>query len=165
MPAVPTVRPARESDLESINAIIESAVMGWSLPERVKRLSLDSYRYTPEDLRHFAMCVAVEGERVVGVAAFEQARRRDTPGGASGLMLHGLYVDAAAQGRGVGRALVDSVARAARYAGHGGVLVKASRDAVGFFRRRGFVRVSEPAASDYPNLFWLPLDGDGANRA
>lgn len=161
----PVVRPARESDLASINAIIEAAVMGWSLPERVKRLSVDSYRYTLEDLRHFAMRVALDGDRVVGVAAFEQAARRETPNGVSGLMLHGLYVDPAAQRRGVGRVLVESVASAARYAGHRGVLVKASRDAVDFFRRLGFARVAASGASDYPNLFWLPIDGDGDDGA
>jgi len=43
-----------------------------------------------------------------------------------------------------------------------GVLVKASRDAVDFFRRLGFERAGG-AASDYPNLFWRPLARDGEN--
>ncbi len=154
----PRLRNAGEHDLAELNAVVEAAVMGWSLPERVKRLAVDSYRYTAEDMLHLAMRVAVdENGRIVGVAAFEQASRRETPGGVSGLLLHGLYVAPAAQRRGIGGALLASVVKAARYAGHEGVLVKASRDAVEFFKARGFQRAGDESASAYPNLFWLPL--------
>jgi hypothetical protein len=47
-----SIRTARESDLGALNEVIEACVMGWNLPERVKRLSLGSYRYQPHDLAH-----------------------------------------------------------------------------------------------------------------
>ncbi len=45
-PKVP-IRPANQADLETINGVIESAVMTWRLPDRVKRLSLPSYLGLP----------------------------------------------------------------------------------------------------------------------
>ena len=86
-------RSADESDLIGINAVIERAVMSWDLPERVKRLSLPSYRYQADDLDHLELWVA-EAPRVgiVGVAAWEPAAAGDTPEGKRALLLHGLYI-------------------------------------------------------------------------
>ena len=53
------LRPALKTDLDAINRVIEAAVMTWKLPERVKRLSLPSYRYTLADFAHLEMVVAV----------------------------------------------------------------------------------------------------------
>ena len=44
--------------LDAINRVIESAVLGWNLAERVKRLVLPSYRYTPLDVQHLSFAVA-----------------------------------------------------------------------------------------------------------
>ena len=44
------LRPAAPDDLEEVNQVIEAAVMTWDLTERVKRLSLPSYRYNAHDL-------------------------------------------------------------------------------------------------------------------
>ena len=52
------LRPACGSDLDAVNGVIEAAVMGWHLPERVKRLSLPSYRYTRTDIDHMQVVVA-----------------------------------------------------------------------------------------------------------
>jgi hypothetical protein len=43
-PAGLTLRQAGALDLAGINALIGQAVMTWSLPGRVKRLALPSYR-------------------------------------------------------------------------------------------------------------------------
>lgn len=153
----PVHRRARPIDLPDINAVVESAVLGWSLPERVKRLALPSYCYDEFDMQHFRIEVAsADGKGIIGVAAWENADPRDAPGGAHGLLLHGLYVHPSMQHRGIGGCLLDVAIDAARAGDCDGVLVKANPDANGFFERHGFMRAVAPE-SRYPHLFWLSL--------
>ena len=152
------IRSARESDLPRINEIVEAAVMSWSLPERVKRLSLPVYRYDDSDLAHQRVMV-VEGSdsRVVGVAALEPADSSETPGNVRALLLHGIYVDPAVHRGGYGRALLSAAIRAAHGGIYRGLLVKATRDAVGFFSGQGLERIRDPRlVNHYPYLFWSP---------
>ena len=151
------VRPATVDDLPAANAIIERAVMTWQLAERVKRLSLPSYRYHAHDFVHLQLVVAVDAHgTMLGVAAWDDADARDTPAGQRGLLLHGLYVDPAHQRAGVGARLLDAAAGAARTGGYDGVLVKAQADANGFFAARGLTRLEVvDALRDYPHRFWL----------
>jgi len=151
------LRQAHAADLPALNGVIERAIATWQLPERVKRLSLPSYRYQAHDLDHLQLVVAEDsGHEVVGIAAWEPANPRDLPAGQRGLLLHGLYVDPAHQHRGIGSQLLDATAAAARAQGYDGVLVKAQADANGFFTARGLLRlpVADPAR-DYPHRFWL----------
>ena len=152
------LRQAHAEDLPAINGIVERAIATWQLPERVKRLSLPSYRYHAHDLVHLHLMVAENADHaLVGVAAWEAANPHDLPAGQSGLLLHGLYVDPARQHRGVGSQLLDATAAAARAQGFDGVLVKAQADANGFFETRGLQRLPvEDAARHYPQRFWLP---------
>lgn len=152
------VRPTDGADLAAINAVIEAAVMGWDLPERVKRLSLPSYRYDSVDLAHLAAVVAEAEGRVVGVATWEPADPRDVPAGRAALLLHGLYVDPAWQRQGVGRRLLAAVREAASRDGQAGVLVKAQADARGFFEGNGFVALDpEDPDRHYAHRYWLDL--------
>jgi len=157
-----SLRVASAADLAAANAVIERAVMGWDLPERVKRLSLSTYRYTPLDLEHLTVTLA-EGEQgeCRGVAAWEPADVADTPEGRDALLLHGIYVDPAAQGAGIGARLLAAATAAARAQGRGGLLVKAQRGAEGFFVSRGFRKlpVLDPQR-DYPHRYWKSLQGD-----
>jgi GNAT superfamily N-acetyltransferase len=150
------IRPAVEADLPAINRVIEAAVMTWRLPERVKRLSLPSYRYTELDLEHFGMVVAEDpDERILGVAAWEPADDSDTPQRLSGLLLHGLYVSPTCHHRGIGRMLLRQAEQAALREGRNGLLVKAQEDAIGFFAARGMQRLEvQDAARHYPNRYW-----------
>lgn len=152
------ITQARSEDLPAINRVIETAVMGWSLPERVKRLSLASYRYTPTDLAYLSIHIASNSDRVLGVAAWETADPADLAEGQSGLLLHGIYVDAAQQRQGVGRQLWRVAVNAAQQQGLDGLLVKAIRDAEGFFRAMGMQSLPvNDENRDYAHRYWLPL--------
>jgi L-amino acid N-acyltransferase YncA len=156
------LRPAMPADLAAINAVVERAVMTWNLPERVKRLTLPSYRYQPHDLDHLHVVVAEAADRaLLGVAAWEPASPRDLPAGQTGLLLHGLYVDPDWQRGGVGSQLLDAAMSAAREQGFDGLLVKAQPDAADFFLARGMQRlpVINPDR-DYPHRFWKAAAGD-----
>lgn len=150
------IRAATTSDLPAINQVIEAAVMTWDLPERVKRLSLPSYRYHELDLKHLIMVVAeTDAAGIVGVAAWEPAEAKDCPAGQSGMLLHGLYVDPSAQGSGIGSALFNDAEAAAHIARVDGLLVKAQVDAAGFFTARGMRRMTPgDARRDYAHRYW-----------
>ncbi len=151
------LRDAVSDDLAAINRVVEAAFMTWDLPERVKRLSLPSYRYDDMDLRHLQMKLAGSAGEVVGMAAWEPAERKDCPGEGPALLLHGLYVHPDHMQRGIGRELLRAVREAARAGGFDGVLVKAQADAVGFFERAGLQSLPvQDEARHYARRFWLP---------
>lgn len=151
-------RAGTVADLDALNGVIEHAIMTWQLPERVKRLSLPSYRYSAQDFVHLAVMLAELNGQVLGVAALESAEQKDVPAGTRGLLLHGLYVEPRWHHRGIGRALVDVALAAARERGLGGLLVKAQRDAEPFFQACGFARMPVvDAARDYAGRFWHPV--------
>lgn len=161
------IRPATSADLAAINRVVEDAVMTWKLPERVKRLALPSYRYHAHDLRHQRLLVAeLPAAGILGVAALEEAAAKDLPAACSGLMLHGLYVSPAWQGRGIGTRLIEAAFALCRQTGHQGLLVKAQPDAAAFFQARGLqpLAVRDPDR-DYPYRFWKRLDEGNAGTA
>lgn len=151
-----SLRTAQKNDLESINGIIEAAVMTWKLPQRVKRLSLPSYRYTTLDLDHFEIVLAESKQQIaLGVAAWEPANPEDTPADHAGLLLHGIYVDPCHQHQGIGGLLFDAAQRAVDKRNLDGLLVKAQQDANGFFVSRGMSRLPvEDPVRHYANRFW-----------
>lgn len=154
------VRRARADDLDAINRVIEAAVMTWNLPERVKRLSLSSYRYKELDFDHLEMVVAEdEREKILGVAAWEQVDVKDTPTGQSALLLHGIYVDPSHHHQGIGRRLFRLAEQAVLNHQYSGLLVKAQEDAKGFFLTQGMTRMEvEDPARHYANRFWKSKD-------
>jgi GNAT superfamily N-acetyltransferase len=160
------VRPAGPADLDAVNRVVEAALMTWNLPERVKRLSLPSYRYTEADQRHLEMVVAEDRQHtVIGVAAWEAADARDAPEGRSALLLHGIYVHPGHRRRGVGRRLFEAAQAAVRIHDCDGLLVKAQKDANGFFLALGMQPLEAVDASrDYTNRFWQPAAAPGNNR-
>ena len=155
------IRPADISELDAINHVIKLAVMSWDLPERVKRLSLPSYRYDAMDYRVLQIVIALESNEIVGTAAWEAADPKETPQDASGLLLHGIYVDPARQHRGIGSLLFRAAEEAARSQEYDGLLVKAQSSADGFFLSRGMHRL-EPDDPDrhYANRFWKAASHD-----
>lgn len=158
--AIQLEKPSAEAaQLDAINHVVEAAVMGWDLTERVKRLALPSYRYTPIDLQHLDLLLAKSpAGDIVGVAASEPADAHDCPKQQDGMLLHGLFVDPDWQRRGIGRRLLDRVIESAQSAGCAGVLVKAQHDAAGFFITRGFTRLpADDGQQRYVHRLWRAL--------
>lgn len=157
------LRPATLTDLNATNAVIERAVMTWNLPERVKRLTLPSYRYSQHDLDHLHIVVVEDGDHaVLGVAAWEPASARDLPVGKTGLLLHGLYVEPDRQRGGVGSRLLEAAVSAAGELGFDGLLVKARPEAEGFFLARGLTPLPVTDRDrDYPHRFWKAIGRNG----
>jgi GNAT superfamily N-acetyltransferase len=158
VPEKASLRTATREDLEDINAVIEAAVMNWNLPERIKRLALPTYRYSPIDYEHLEIIVAeIVGKGIVGVAACEIADADEVPG-QTALLLHGLYVRPEVQHQGIGSQLLRAIE--ALVPGHrcDGLLVKAQTDAVEFFEYHGMQRLeSINPASNYAHRFWKPV--------
>lgn len=146
-------------DLDGANAVIEAVIMTWQLPDRVKRLSMPSYCYDAHDLEHLTLVAAVdETDAIVGVVSWEPASTSDMPNGAEGLLLHGLYVIPTLHRTGIGSRLLDVAIEAAHRGGFDGLLVKANRDAQGFFSAKGLQQLSVmDAGRDYPCRFWRDL--------
>lgn len=158
-----TLRKATIADLAAINDIIDAAVMGWSLPERVKRLALPTYRYTPHDLETLELVIAENTERqVIGIAAWGPVGPVDAIEGYSALLLHGIYVKPDQQHQGIGTQLLDAAEQAAIEKECSGLMVKAQASAAGFFLSQGMQPLEVVNEKrDYAYRYWKLLDRKG----
>ncbi|MFO7603711.1 MAG: GNAT family N-acetyltransferase [Gammaproteobacteria bacterium] len=157
-----TLSPANVADLNDINRVIEAAVMTWALPERVKRLSLSSYRYSELDVNYLDMLVAqtATGE-IVGIAAWETADPQDLSPGQTAMLLHGIYVAPRYQHQGIGRQLFHAVVEAAKPRHVDGLLVRAQEEARGFFLAQGMELLPvEDSTRHYAHRLWKPFSSD-----
>ena len=146
-----------ESDqLEHANRIVEKCVQGWDLTDKIKRLSIPSYRYNQSDFDYLMMFAAYDQQqKLVGVLALEYDLAVTLPGRRSGLLLHGLYVDPAFQHAGIGSKLSEFAVQQSIEQGFQGIWVKAQVDANGFFEKAGFeeLPVVDPER-DYLHRWW-----------
>lgn len=151
-----TLRAAANNDLQDINALIAEAIDSWQLPQRVKRLSAPSYFYNQLDLQHMEIILAVdEAQRILGVAAWEEASPQDLPQNKSGLLLHGIFVVPAHHHQGIGSMLMKRAKLAARQQNLDGLLVKAQSDAIGFFLAQDMKKLPlTEQQRNYENRFW-----------
>lgn len=158
-PCPTTLRPLTAADLPAANAVIESAVMTWGVPERVKRLSLPSYRYDVGDLGHLALVGALDPSgRIEGVAAWEPTDPGDSPNGRSTLLLHGIYVRPDLHRRGIGTHLLQAARKAASDGGYRAIMVRANPDARAFFESSGWRPLPVlDADRDYPHRYLLDI--------
>lgn len=134
--------------------------MTWSLPERVKRLSLSSYRYTEIDFNYLEIVVAEDDKKnIIGVAAWEPADSKDIPAGQTAILLHGIYVMPSHHRKGIGHQLFKAVEQVVYEQQYDGLLVKAQEDANGFFVSEGMslLQVEDPSRH-YVNRFWKTID-------
>jgi GNAT superfamily N-acetyltransferase len=92
--------------------------------------------------RPHSMFVALDGARLVGFADGGPTRTLTMPFDGE---LYAIYLDFAVHRRGIGRALVSTLARALSVAGHQSLLVRVLRDnpACRFYERLGGVPVGE----------------------
>ena len=162
-PAGIGIRPAGKADLDAINRVIKAAVMSWRLPERVRRLALPAYRYSDFDLECLEAVVATDMRgQIIGVATWEETTGADVPAGSVALQLHGIHVHPACHGRGIGRRLFRTAETAVHRQHCAGLLVRAQRDACGFFVALGMQRlVVERPGRDYAHRFWKPAGQPG----
>jgi ribosomal protein S18 acetylase RimI-like enzyme len=115
------IRPLEPADRPWVEEFLRDR---WGTPEAVARGRV----YLPADLPGFA---AFEDDRVVGLVTFEL----------QGVDCEIVTIDALEQGRGIGTALVDAVADAARAAGCARLRLITTNDnlrALRFYQRRGF---------------------------
>ncbi len=150
------IRPALDTDLTAINAIISDCVMRWDLPLRVKRLSLPAYHYDLQDLEHLEIFLATTtAHDVVGVAAIDSSASAVVEEQEQHGLLHGIYVKPESQGAGVGSLLIDLAMSRVEHTGAAGLLVRAQPDAIGFFVNSGFEQLPVmDEVADYPYRFW-----------
>ena len=150
------LRPATKEDLLFINGIIEAAVMSWSLPERVKRLSMPGYRYDAAALESVEMQVASDSDGdIVGVVAWCEPDESIALDDRQSLLLHGVFVDTTSHRQGVGRKLVDTALAQAKEKSLDGLLVHVQPDALAFFQALAFEQlpvVDEEV--DYKHRYW-----------
>lgn len=151
------LRSATSADLMFINGIVEAAVMTWSLPERVKRLSMPSYRYDQATFEAVEMQLAVDGDGdIVGLAACCEPAESQALSDRKALLLHGIFVDATNHREGIGRELVQAVRERAKAGGYDGVLVNAQPDALAFFAALGFEQLPVVDEElDYKLRYWV----------
>ncbi|HTN51337.1 MAG TPA: GNAT family N-acetyltransferase [Anaeromyxobacter sp.] len=130
-PAPPAIRPARPGDARAIAAVMRAAVR--ALAGRYPPATLASWASLPALYHRWAMgpggeryLLAERGGRVAGYAALRDGE------------LTALFVRPAAARRGVGRALVEAIARLAAREGATALRVRAARSAVPAYLRLGF---------------------------
>jgi N-acetylglutamate synthase-like GNAT family acetyltransferase len=135
------IRPANADDLDAINQVISRTVMTWNLPERVKRLSLPSYQYDKLDLQHFQILLACIDDRLAGVIALDH-EQRDQQLEFKSILIHGLFVDPELQHKGIGTRLFQEAEHVAQQLSIHDLLVKAHKDATGFFSAMGMTKLA-----------------------
>jgi predicted N-acetyltransferase YhbS len=149
------IRPAGKDDLDAINRIIEAAIMTWDLADRVKRLTIPTYKYNELDLQHLEIVVAERQGRILGVAAWEQANTIDAPKNKTALLLHGVYVDPEHHRQGIGHLLFAAAEQAVSKRQLDGLLVKAQKGSEPFYIAQGMSKLAvEDEKREFENRFW-----------
>lgn len=139
-------RLAINSDIETINLVIEHCVMQRPVSDRIKKLTLPSLYLEEADLE--MMVVRVAGDPIVGVFALQSMN--------SGALLHSLYVDPVSSGNGLGYSLIRAAMRLSKEAHYPKLIVKAFPESVGFFERVGF---KASKVLDYPHTLEMSITG------
>ena len=143
------IRDARADEAEVLTALAKSAKASWGYPEEWLRAWEPELTFTPELLRGNAVWVAeVEGSAQGVIAIAEDADE---------LHLAHLWIAPEAQGKGLGRALVEHAARA--FAAHplGSFRIEADPYAQPFYERLGARREAWVDASLFGTERRIPV--------
>lgn len=139
-----TIRKASTEELANINRVIALCVAGRPVTDRIKKLTLPSLLLEETDFSFMDIWLA--GDPIVGVIALQEIKE--------GMLLHSLYVDPEAGGKGIATALVDQALKLTRKLGQERLLVKAFAESVSFFQKVGFKPTD---VLDYPNTLEMSL--------
>ena len=143
-----TVRPARPDEAAAISALAVRAKAHWGYDAAFLEACRDELTWTPEQVAEQDVLVWEEGEDLLGTTA----RGGAAPDGA----LWAVFVDPEAHGRGIGRALVETVLARAAAAGFRSVTIAADPNAEGFYRAVGGTRIGGVPSDLLPGRV-LPL--------
>jgi GNAT superfamily N-acetyltransferase len=146
-----TVRAARASEALSLTALCVRSKAHWGYDEEFMQLSSRSLTVTPELIATGRVLIAENGTGVaLGVAAVAPMEEPES------YDLDRLFVDPAALGAGVGRALFLAIARLARGEGAKRLVILADPNASAFYERMGAVRIGDAPSDSVPGRT-LPL--------
>ncbi len=144
-------RPARPSDLDGINKLIQSAVMNWPMPVRLKRRAVPVMQYDAVDLEYLDLFVCCRGNDILGVSAIDL---QHAPGRG---LLHGLFVLPVIQGHGIGQQLMGMAFDWAADHHLETVLIRAESVSAPYFRQLGLEPLEGLERDDYPYQFEVML--------
>ena len=160
------------ADLAEINSVIAQSIQSWPTSERLKRLAMAPLQYRQPDLQDFEFLMCYKAHACVGIAAWQPntplslgntmvaAGRLGSENTVKAALLHGLFVNAQAQARGIGGLLLDEFIRQARQRGFAGIFVRAERFSTRYSEHKGFHQLvygEEPGRlpEDYPHRYLL----------
>ena len=164
-------RPSSSAELAAINTVIEQAIESWPTSDRLKRLAMAPLQYREVDLQDFEFLLCYKAHACLGVAAWQPSVPQQTAvakgaadaENAKAMLLHGLFVSAQAQGRGIGGLLLDELTRRVRREKLSSIQVRVERFSTSYFEQRGFrllTHEEEPGfqPTSYPYRYVLDLD-------
>ncbi|HET6521812.1 MAG TPA: GNAT family N-acetyltransferase [Geminicoccaceae bacterium] len=146
--AGPLIRPARPADVPAIAAVQRASILGLCVGaygrEGAAAWADASAEHAPTMLDGGTFLVAEEaGGAVVAVAGWSPHEERP-----HGAWIRSLFVHPERAGRGLGRRLMAVVEESARASGRTAFAVRASLNAVGFYKAVGYSEVERQIWSD-----------------
>ena len=170
----PAISEPTHVNLTEVNSVIERSIQSWPTTLRLKRLAMAPLKYQEADLQDFEFLLCYKAHACLGIAAWQpnaplslcstsvSAGDLGSENSARAVLLHGLFVSAQSQARGIGGLLLDELTRQARQRGFAGIFVRAERFSTSYFEQKGFHRLDsgeEPGLTpvDYPHRYILAV--------
>ena len=158
-PPIVLIERATQNTMREINDLIVRAVMAWPLAARVKRRASTVLQYDSVDFDSFEIYCGYRDAALVGTLAIDDELTA-LDAAKAGMLVHGVYVDPAVRGQGIGRVLLQFAEQQALAGSFDGVVIKAQRVSRQFFERCAYTHFPPTAANDYPYLYWKALAPD-----
>jgi GNAT superfamily N-acetyltransferase len=138
------IRPARAGEAASLTALCLRSKAYWGYDAEFMRLCVPSLTVSEQSIAHGRVLVATDDAgRTIGTVSVMP----DDEGGGDCAELGLMFVDPAAIGGGIGRALFDEAVKLARRLGHRRMTILADVNAAPFYQRMG-ARFLHDAPSD-----------------